>query len=499
MINKILTLSSCAMSTAAKVLNRPIILSSVLALYSLNTFAEVTLPALICDNAVLQQQSNVAIWGKSTQKTVKVITSWDNKSYKTNVEKDGTWLLKVDTPEASYESYNIEISDKDSDIQLNNILVGEVWLASGQSNMKVPMVGNPSQPIEGSAEMILKAKPQLPIRMFTVPEKYSFTLVDDCDGAWVMNERAEVANFGATPYFFAHYLQNVLEVPVGIINCSWGSSTLEAWMPKEVLESYNKDYDFSLLENQKVTELPQKDATVLYNGMMHSLENYKIKGMIWYQGEANRANHKEYPALFSLFAKTLRERFDSGDFPIYYAQIAPFGFGKEQDNIDMRISQASIMHTVERTGMVVLSDVGEYSCIHPRRKREVGTRFAYWALGDAYGYDGIDYRAPECVELIPLKSKKGGPNSIGLVFDNAKMGLSLATQKMSENFEVAGEDGIFYPAKMSVTRKAKHHIVLSSDKVEDILAVRYGYKAYFEGDVFNNFGIPISSFSKSVK
>ncbi len=475
------------------------LLTSVLALYSFNTYAEVTLPALLCDNAVLQQQSKVAIWGKSTQGRVKVKTSWDNKTYKTDVAPDGTWLLKVNTPEASYEAYTIEIKDKDSDIELNNILVGEVWLASGQSNMKVPMIGNPSQPIEGAADMILNAKPQDPIRFFTVKEEYSFTPKTDCIGVWATNTPAEVAKFGATAYFFADYLQNALDVPVGVINCSWGSSSLESWMPKEVLETYDNNFDFSLLDNEKVTELPQKDPVVLYNGMMHSLENYAIKGMIWYQGESNRATNKEYPALFSLFAQSMRERFDCGVFPIYYAQIAPFGFGIEQDNIDMRISQASIMRTVERTGMVVLSDVGEYACIHPRRKREVGTRFAYWALGDTYGFEGIDYRAPECVELVQLKSKKGGSNSIGLVFDNAKMGISLASQEMSEHFEVAGEDGVFYPAKMSISRKTKHHIELSSDEVDNIHTVRYGYKAYFEGDVFNNFGIPISTFCVSIK
>ncbi len=475
------------------------LLVSVLALYSFNTYAEVTLPALLCDNAVLQQQSKVAIWGKSTRARVKVKTSWDNKTYKTDVASDGTWLLKVDTPEASYMNYKIKISDNDSDIELNNILVGEVWLASGQSNMKVPMIGNPSQPIEGAMDMIIQAKPQDPIRLFTVAEDYSFTPKEDCLGTWVKSSPKEVANFGATPYFFANYLQNALDVPVGIINCSWGGSTIEAWLPKEVLESYNKDFDFSLWENQKVTELPQRDPTILYNGMMHAMENYCIKGMLWYQGEANRPNHKEYPALFSLMAETLRDRFDCGVFPIYYAQIAPFGFGVEQDNVDMRIIQNTIMHNVERTGMVVLSDVGEYACIHPRRKREVGTRFAYWALGDTYGLEGIDYIAPECVELIPIKSKKGGSNGIGLVFDNAEMGLSLATQEMSENFEVAGEDGVFYQAKMNLSRKTKYHIVLSSDKVENIKQVRYGYKAYFEGDVFNNFGIPISSFCVGIK
>ncbi len=471
------------------------LLISVLALSSLNTYAEVTLPSLLCDNAVLQQQSKVAIWGLSTQERVKVKTSWDNKTYKADVAPDGTWLIKVNTPEASYEAYTIEIKDKDSDIELNNILVGEVWLASGQSNMKVPMMGNPSQPIEGAADVIMNAKPEDAIRLFTVKEGYSFTPKDDCEGAWKLNTPAEVAKFGASSYFFADYLQNALDVPVGVINCSWGGSTMEAWLPKEVLESYNKDFDFSLLDNQKVTELAQRDPVILYNGMMHPMENYCIKGMIWYQGEANRPNHKEYPALFSLFAKTLRERFDCGTFPIYYAQIAPFGFTKGNDNVDMRIIQNSIMHTVERTGMVVLSDVGEYACIHPRRKREVGTRFAYWALGDTYGFKGIDYRAPECIELVPVKSKKG-LNSIGLVFDQP---VSLATQEMSEHFEVAGEDGVFYPAQMIISRRGVHHVELSSDKVKNIQSVRYGYKAYFEGDVFNNFGIPISSFSISIK
>ncbi len=466
-----------------------LILTLVLAVSQLN--AKVLLPSLLSDNAVLQQQSEVKLWGKATGKVVEIKASWSEEILTAKVAKDGSWECSITTPAVS-EEHSISFDDGQS-TTISNILVGEVWFCSGQSNMKVPIKGNVSQPIEGATDMILHAKASRPIRLFTVPERHSFTPLEECDGEWVMYTPENVAEFGATPLFFANYLQGVLDIPVGVVNCSWGGSTIEAWLPRHTLEEY-KGGEFKAINSKELSSLPQTQPTLCYNGMMHSMKNLKFKGMLWYQGEANRKRHEEYPKLFTHLASMLRSYFDCGMFPIYYAQIAPYGFGPEGKCVAMRVSQSKIMDLVPRTGMVTLSDSGENSCIHPRYKRAAGERFAYWALGDTYGYTGVEYRAPEFAEMKKLEASQKLPKRVALRFDYAPMGLSLPADRLSENFEVAGADGVYHPAQMRFVSKSDYPIELWSEQVEEIESVRYGYRDYFKGDVFNNFGIPLSTF-----
>ncbi len=454
--------------------------------------AKVFLPSLLSDNAVFQQQSEVKLWGSATGKKVAITPSWSDETHYAKVDQNGLWECYIITPAAG-EGFSISFDDGLGCTTISNLLIGEVWLCSGQSNMKVPVRGNVSQPVEGSADVILEAKASRAIRLFTVPELAAATPLEECDGEWVLYTPENVAAFGATPLFFARYLQGVIDQPVGVINCSWGGSAIEAWIPRHTLEEY-KEYDFEAIDREEFSTLPQTQPTLCYNGMMHSMKNLKFKGMLWYQGEANRKNHEEYPELFARFASMLRSHFDCGEFPIYYAQIAPYGFGPAGKGAAMRVSQSKIMDHVSRTGMVTLSDVGEHDCIHPRYKRAAGERFAYWALGDTYGYKGIEYRAPEFAQMQILAPAGKLPARAALRFDYAQMGLSLPADSLSENFEVAGEDGVYYPAQMKFVSKAEYPIQLWSDQVDQIKSVRYGYKDYFKGDVFNNFGIPLSTF-----
>ena len=463
-------------------------------LLACTTHAKIKLPNLLCDNAVLQQESQVIMWGHSTMKKVEISTSWSDKIYTVTVSADGTWSIPIPTPKASFDAHSITFDDGEP-VTINNILIGELWLTSGQSNMKLALQGNPSQPIIGAAQAIMKARREVPIRFFTVEEKSATEPQSDCVGEWKENLPENVASASATAYFFAQYMFESLGLPIGIVNCSWGGSTIESWMSRETLLSFNKDYDFSKIAGGNKSNLAQRVQTNAYNGMLSGLKNLQFRGMLWYQGEANRPNYQDYPELFSCFASAVRSHFDCGEFPIFYAQIAPFGIGDDLSGALMRESQAKIMSKVENTGMVVLSDIGEERCIHPRHKREVGTRFAYWALAQVYGFSGIEYRAPEFSELIHLNRKNNTEEgAVGLRFNYAEFGLSLATEQMSRNFEVAGADGVFYPAQMRIVFKKKHHIEVWSDKVSDIKEVRYGFKNYFKGDVYNNFGIPISSF-----
>ncbi len=468
---------------------------AALALATQFAVAKVTLPTLLADNAILQQKCDVIMWGRSTGSEVIITPSWDSQSYTTAVDKSGRWECTVSTPATvKGESYTITFDDGQA-TTISNILLGEVWLCTGQSNMNVSMKGNESQPVEGSADMILSAKASTPIRLFSGPATSSSTPQEEGVGSWKLYTPNAVASFGATPIFFANYLHKILDIPVAVVNCSLGGSKIESWISREAIEDF-KEYDFPKEDEQLTAALARSTPSQLYNGAMYPLKNLKFKGMIWYQGEANRANYEEYVELFKRYAASSRALFDCGEFPIYYAQLAPYPFAaRENGAVLLRINQSKIMHQVRRTGMVVLSDAGEQSCIHPRYKREAGERFAYWALGDTYGYKSIEYRAPEFAGMEQREATNIFPKHVALRFDHAKMGLSLAADSNSVNFEVAGEDGVYYPAEMRLVSKNKFPIVLWSDKVKDIVAVRYGYKDYFKGDVFNNFGIPLSSFT----
>lgn len=456
--------------------------------------AKVTLPSLLSNNAVLQRNTEVLLWGKATpNKRVKITTSWNGEKYQAISDANGNWKQTVKTTDAGV-GYTITFNDGETTV-LNNILLGEVWLCSGQSNMELAVTGNPTQPIKGAADLIYKAKRETPIRMFTVEKNPASTPQDECGGEWRENTGDAVAKFSATAYYFAKYLSEALDVPVGVITTSWGGTKIESWISKDWLAMV-KQYDLSALANDD-DELYHMQPTTLFNGMIYPLRNLKFKGMLWYQGEANRPNAEEYLKLFPVFVNELRSLFKCGKFPFYYAQIAPFGYGKGNQTILMRETMAKLMDMVENTGMVTLTDAGEETVIHPREKDKVGARFAYWALGDAYGVEGVDYRAPEYAGMLLLPAENRFPCRIGLRFKHDEHGICFengVTTATSKNFEIAGEDKVFHPAEVKIMHKNEYVLEVWSDKVPNPVAVRYAFKNYVKGDLFNTFGVPVSSF-----
>ncbi|MFI3303769.1 MAG: sialate O-acetylesterase [Rikenellaceae bacterium] len=459
--------------------------------------AKVTLPTVIASNAVLQQNESVKLWGEGTPNSKLTIRpSWTKQKYTTQIAADGKWELPVETVAAG-GPYTISFDDGEV-TKIDNIMLGEVWLCFGQSNMRMAIYGNGGQPVEGLMDVLLQADSLIPIRYFRAELQSAFEPKDDLEGNWKVNSPKSVKTLGATAYFFAQYLQSVLKVPVGVVECAWGGSKIEAWMSPDMLNEYKAGYPMPKSSKDFVNGKANNTAAQLYNGLLSPLKNLRFKGALWYQGESNLLNSDEYPALFKIFVESLREdHFDNGVFPFYYAQIAPYGLnaasGKNY-NIRMRETQAKMIDNVERVGMVVLSDIGEEVCIHPRQKKSVGNRFAYWALGDTYGYDMVDYRAPEFNTMRQLAANNKYPKRVGLNFKHAPLGLCFADANVpSVNFEVAGEDKVFYPATARISN-GNNHIEVWSDQVEDIVAVRYGCREYFKGDVFNSYGIPISSF-----
>ncbi|MEA4935807.1 MAG: sialate O-acetylesterase [Paludibacter sp.] len=446
-------------------------------LFSLS--AEIKLPAFFSSEMVLQQQTTAKIWGKAdANKKVTLFTSWNLKTYKTTADSNGNWNLSFTTTKAG-GPYTMVISDGKA-LTLSNILLGEVWLCSGQSNMEMPVKGFPGQPTEGSNMDILRSS-NSQIRLFTVKKEAKIDPQTDVTGRWEETMPISVRDFSATAYYFGRLLQETLKVPVGLVASSWGGSSIEAWMTKEMLANFPEAVIPKTNEDIKT---PNQTPTVLYQAMIHPLVGMPIKGVIWYQGESNRNRYQSYAPMFKSMTEGWRKAWNQKDtIPFYFCQIAPFGY-KDGDNTAL-IREAQAKAAKEpHTGMAVLMDVGEENCIHPAKKKEAGERLALLALNKTYRNTGIACESPV---FKNLEFKDG---EIIVNFDGAPLGL-FAKNGESKLFTVAGEDKVFYSAQARVNR---NRVIVKCDKVVNPVAVRYAFENFVVGDLFSTEGLPVSSF-----
>ena len=450
--------------------------------------AQVRLPALFSDNAVLQQQMEIPVWGWGEKNSdIRIVTSWNDKSYLARTDETGRWKVKITTPEAG-GPYNIQINQDDEIRVIQNILIGEVWLGSGQSNMEMPLKGFPGQPVKNGNETIVKADNDQ-IRLITVPRASEIEPQEDFDGQWEEVSPATVADFSATAWYFGQLLQEVLEVPVGLIHVSYGGSNVEAWMNEQMLKDFS---EISVPENEEEFGDPNRTATALFNGMLAPVVGYGIRGVIWYQGESNYDRPEQYQSLFPTMVESWREIWDQGNFPFYFAQIAPFDYSQFtpnqiiEKNNSAYIREAQLMASkkIPNSGMAVLMDVGEKNNIHPAQKRKGGERLALLALANTYGQKGFEFSSPE-FEAMEIKG-----SNVVVAFANAPNGITSYGKEV-RGFEIAGENKVFYPATAVLRRKS---VLLSSPQVENPLAVRYLFKDFAEAELFSTGGLPVSSF-----
>ncbi|MDU0354551.1 sialate O-acetylesterase [Paraglaciecola aquimarina] len=437
-------------------------------------------PTFFASNMVVQQNKQFVIWGTDTAKQrITMTTSWGG-STSTRADANGKWRLTVDTPKADHKPHKIVLTGSNKKI-FSNVLLGEVWFASGQSNMGMPLSGNFNQPIIGSNETILHStNPQL--RLFTAAIKASVTPLDNVQGTWQEAQPATVKTFSATAYYFAAKLQALLDVPVGIIVSAWGGTPVESWIDAPTLAQY-ADFNFhQALTNQPVHRQPSQ----LFNGMINPFLGLQIKGAIWYQGEANRSRAREYKTLFPAMVKNWRNLWNSGEFAFHFVQIAPFSYKGDRSSAYLREAQLQSVEAIPNSGMAVTLDVGNCSQIHPADKQPVGERLAYLALGNQYGMD-VSHTAPTFKHADMLDDGK-----VSVDFANAPLGLTSFSKAITE-FEVAGNDRVFFPAQAKLMhRKAK--LTVWSDEVKQPVAVRYAFKDCPSGELFGVNGLPISSF-----
>jgi len=448
--------------------------------------AKVKLVSIFSDHMVLQQQSNVALWGWAKPSSiVKIVTSWNKVGYTAKVDKAGKWKVKVATPKAG-GPYQISFNDGEL-LTLNDVLIGEVWFCGGQSNMEMPMKGYKSQPITGSNEVILKSANKH-IRLYTVPRSSVTERQEDSKpSAWKVAGPESVADFSATGYYFGSRLAEMLDVPIGLINDSYGGSSVEAWMSPEVLTAFPEVKVPTKTDSIKsVNQTP----TTLYNGMAYPVIGYGIRGVIWYQGESNCARSARYLDLFPAMVSQWRKEWGMGEFPFYYAQIAPYLYNRGDDNdaalnsAFLRDSQRKAVTKIPNSGMAVLMDIGEERSIHPANKKDVGSRLAYLALAKTYGIKGFGAESPTYESIATDKDK------VVVKFSNTPNGLTSFGKELSL-FEVAGADRKFYPAKAVINGSS---VTVSSADVKEPVAVRYAFKNFVVGDLFGNDGLPVSSF-----
>lgn len=443
--------------------------------------AKVTLPKMFSDGMVMQRETKANIWGNANkQATVKVSPSWTKKTYTAKADNNGKWKVAIDTPEAG-GPYSITFSDGEKTV-LDNILIGELWVCSGQSNMEMQMKGFKAQPVEGSMNDVLDSRdPQL--RLFTVKRNSKFTPVDTVSGKWYEANTDCVREFSATAYYFGRMLRKVLGVPVGLVSVAWGGSACEAWMTADWLKAFP---DAKIPQSPEDIKSKNRTPTVLYNGMMHPLIGMAMRGVIWYQGEDNVNRYKTYGDMLATMIRGWRSEWNIGDFPFYYCQIAPYDYSRinwDYNSALLREQQARVETMVPNTAMAVLMDAGLEYGIHPRKKRQAGERLAVLALRNTYDIAGL----PEFARYKDVEFK--GDTAV-VSFDKSKEWVYFNNGTTSNLFEIAGENRVFHPAKAWIER---NRVYLKSEKVGKPVAVRYAFKNWADGDLFCD-GLPISSF-----
>ncbi len=450
--------------------------------------AKIKLPQLLSDNMVLQQETKVHLWGETTPNaTINVMGSW-GKGGSAKADANGKWIVELQTPSASYQTYHIHVNSSDGDaMKLNDILIGEVWFCSGQSNMEMPLNGFHNCPLDDSNNLIADAANHPYIRVATIARKGALEPQEYANGNWKEPNVKNAPDYSATAYLYALALQRTLQVPVGVINCSWGGTRVEGWMPKEILEKYS-DVDLNKASSKDVPESAK--PMIMYNGLLYPCINYTIKGFIWYQGCSNVGKANTYAERMQAMVKQWRSLWKEGDIPFYYVEIAPYAYDNPEgiNAALLRESQFKAQSLIPNSAMICTNDlVAPYEVvqIHPKNKKDVGERLAYQALNKTYNNKTIVADSPSFKDM-----KIDGKNAI-LSFNNANQGFS--PWKGITGFEVAGADKVFYPAEASLNIKDMT-VVVTSDKVANPVAVRYCFRNFQIGNLKNHRNLPLIPF-----
>lgn len=447
--------------------------------------AKVKLPALIGDHMVLQRDTTVNLWGATDPgRTLRIRASWTRERFRTTADTAGCWSLRIPTPGAG-GPYRISIDDGDQTI-IDSVMIGEVWICSGQSNMALTMHGERDEYTEHSLQALFESTRYPAIRLFKMGNVSASEPKDDCPGSWQTPSWERISNFSAIAYHFGRSLTEALEIPIGLISANWGASSIEAWMPRESLQRLEQETDIHF--PTRAGMMKQKIPAALYNGMIHPLQSFTARGFIWYQGEGNRANYKVYDRLMAEMVRAWRQGWENPEMPFYYVELAPFRYDDPQ-GIDRPLlveAQHRALRSIPRSGIVGTLDLGDSSNIHPPYKREIGQRLALLALTSDYGIQGIEARGP-IFQTVQFQQD----GSVVVTFGGAPFGLRA--KGTLTGFELCGADSVFHPADARIIR-GKSAVRLSSEQVPHPIAARYGFRNWCRGNLYNTSGIPVAPF-----
>lgn len=472
----------------------------------------VQLPALISDHMLLQQGAPARLWGKANPNEP-VLVRFRGQEQRTVADATGRWQVFL-RPLTSGRAEDLTVTGENT-LTIHDVLVGDVWIGSGQSNMEFPM----SRTDHANEEILRAASPQ--IRLFTVKRSVAEQPLEDVQGQWSVCSPETVKSFSAVLYFFGREIQQTQNIPVGLIHSSWGGTPAQSWTSEQMLKDNSglgyigeewsqilgrypaakvkydeelaawKQRSGSAKDSGKQPPAPPRapagpghpnTPSGLYNAMIAPLTPYAIRGVLWYQGEANASNSHAYRYrwLFSSMIEDWRQQWGQGPFPFYLVQLANF---RSNGNWPIVRESQSKALDLRNTGMAVAIDIGNSTDIHPTDKQDVGHRLALWARANTYG-EKIVYSGP----LFRQMSVEG--NAARLWFDSAGGGLQAKGQTVT-GFVVAGRDHRFYPAQVKLDADT---LLVSSPQVSQPVAVRYAWEDDPAAGLFNREGLPASPF-----
>jgi len=481
--------------------------------------ADVRLPAVIGDNMVLQRGANAAIWGwADAGEKIRCTADWLAAKKVAVADKDGRWRFRIEAPKTP-GPHKMTITGTNS-VQINNILAGEVWFCSGQSNMQWSV----KRTANSDAEIAAADYPN--IRLFSIERVPAGQPQRDCVGSWSQCSPETVPEFSAVAYFFGRELHKQLAVPIGLINSSWGGTRIEPWTPPvgfesvpkladivEQIKKANKQFEEAVPDslddmeawlktcrqavaaNSPIPSMPvflkheldsHRQPTGLYNGMVHPIVPFGLAGAIWYQGESNHKEAMTYYEKMKALIGGWRNVWSNPRLPFYYVQLAPFKYGDEDPNILPLLWEAQTAAlAIPDTGMAVITDIGNIEDIHPKNKQDVGRRLALWALAKTYGRKGLVYSGPQYVSM----SVEG--NRIRISFDHIGGGLISGDGKPLTWFTIAGPDRQFVEANAVIEGR---NVVVYSEQVKNPVAARFAWHKLAEPNLKNAEGLPAVPF-----
>jgi sialate O-acetylesterase len=449
---------------------------SLLLLLSLQSKSQLRLPAIISSGMVLQQNDSSSLWGWGNPGEKILITAgWNGKTDTVTVNNRANWRIKLKTPSAG-GPHTITIKGSRT-ITLEDVMIGEVWVCSGQSNMEWSYM-----------QGLQDVKTELPtcfnknIRFFHIPKTTANHPQDDVKAEWKICDSNSLKTFSAIGYFFGKKLNKDLNVPIGLINSSWGGTPAEVWTPENIFDD-DEELRLAAARLQSFRWWPNHDG-LCYNAMIDPITKFNIAGTIWYQGESNVGNNSTYYKLFTTMMKSWRDAWKK-EFPFYYVQIAPYKYGFNNQGALIQEAQAKAMN-FPNTGMVVITDLinNDPNNLHPTNKHDVGLRLANWALAETYKIKGIVYKNPM------YKSKTTNKNQIILSFENIPKGFK-ENNAIEGFFLLDMKTGQWLPAQ---ARIEKDKIFVWNDTATEPIHVRYGFGNTLIGNVFSKEGLPLCPF-----